>query len=163
MRHHRHRIVRREVPDAGTPRSAVLRNLLDAAEQNYLLLAGLLPGLRVADVAELHMPYGDAAPVPVDLRVLERGPFTTLLEIVEHRAAEGWVPPLRAVVRLCHDARVAEVVEFDRHRRLQARYPYPNPDMLQPDEKIQVNRLLGEWLQHCLRHGLARDVNSCAT
>ena len=68
---------------------------------------------------------------------------------------------MRARVRLCHDARVAEVTEFDRHRRLQARYAYPNPAMLQPDEKLQVNRLLGEWLQHCLRWGRSAEVVPC--
>ena len=31
-----------------------------------------------------------------------------------------------------------------------------NPDMLHPDEKLQTNRLLGEWLQHCLRWGESR-------
>lgn len=155
MRSHRHRITQRVVPQSDSPRAAVLRELLAAAEFNYVMLARLVPDLRKHDEHRLRIvgPAGQEASVVLHVR--ERGPFTTLLEVAESRATDGWVAPMVAVVRVSHDAKVAEVVEFYRRRRLQARYPYPNPEMLQPDEKLQVNRLLGEWLQHCLRRGIA--------
>lgn len=68
---------------------------------------------------------------------------------------------MRVAVRLCHDAKVAEIVGFDRPCRLQARYPYPNPSMRQPDEKLQANRFLGEWAQHCLRWGAVSEELPC--
>lgn len=151
----KHRIVLRVVPQSESPRAAVLRDLLSQAEANYVLLMQVLPALRTRDQLEFGVtgPSGMQAEVLVTVR--ERGSFTTLVDLVETHATDGWVAPLQATVRLCHDARVAEVTEFRRWRRLQARYPYPNPDMLLPDEKLQVNRLLGEWLQHCLRWGRA--------
>lgn len=161
MRGHHHRITHREMPQSGSPRAAVLRELLTAAEFNYALLARLAPDLRRSDEHRFQVTGPGGRQSTVLLRVCERGPFTTLLEVAESGATHGWVAPMVAIVRVSHDARVAEVVEFHRRRRLQARYPYPNPQMLQPDEKLQVNRLLGEWLQHCLRWGAACTPNPC--
>lgn len=151
----KHRIVLRVVPQSDSPRAAVLRNLLALAEANYALLMRVLPALREQDRFEFGVTGPSGVHAEVRVTVRERGPFTTLIDLVETHATDGWVAPMRATVRLSHDARVAEVTEFRRQRRLQARYPYPNPEMLHPDEKLQVNRLLGEWLQHCLRWGEA--------
>lgn len=157
----KHRIVHRVVPQSDSPRATVLRDLLAVAEANHVLLLRLMPGMRQQATLRFAVAGPSGALAEVDFTVIERGPFTTLLDVVETHATDGWVAPMRAVVRLSHDARVAEVVEFHRRRRLQARYGYPNPDMLQPDEKLQVNRLLGEWLQHCLRWGQSRDQLPC--
>lgn len=151
----KHRIVTRIVPQSDSPRAAVLRDLLAVAEANYVLLMRLMPEMRTQDLLAFGVTGPSGQHADVRLRVRERGPFTTLLDVVENHATDGWVAPMRATIRLSHDARVAEVTEFRRQRRLQARYPYPNPDMLHPDEKLQINRLLGEWLQHCLRWGTA--------
>ncbi|EMP84373.1 hypothetical protein VC116063_002770 [Vibrio cholerae O1 str. 116063] len=40
---------------------------------------------------------------------------------------------------------------------MQARYDYPNENMVQPDEKAQLNRFLGDWLTFCLKHGISRS------
>lgn len=157
----RHRITHRVVPQSESPRAAVLRDLLAVAEANHVLLLQLMPAMRDESRREFAVTGPSGIGSDVRFSVLERGPFTTLLEVVETHATDGWVAPMHATVRVSHDARVAEVTEFRRHRRLQARYAYPNPDMLQPDEKLQVNRLLGEWLQHCLRWGRAPDPLPC--
>lgn len=156
-----HRVTHKEVPQSESPRAAVLRNLLAIAEVNHALLLQLMPAMREEGVREFVVTGPSGTDSDVCFTVLERGPYTTLLTVVETRATDGWVAPMRASVRLSHDARVAEVIEFHRHRRLLARYVYPNPGMLQPDEKLQVNRLLGEWLQHCLRWGKSPDRLPC--
>ena len=56
-------------------------------------------------------------------------------------------------VRLYHDANVAEVVKCQRYQAFAPRYEYPNVDMHQIDEKVQMNRFLGALLNHCLSHG----------
>ena len=56
-------------------------------------------------------------------------------------------------LRIYHDARMAEVVSFNRHRNLRVSYDYPNQRMYQRDEKTQLNLFLGEWLSHCLEYG----------
>jgi uncharacterized protein YqiB (DUF1249 family) len=54
-----------------------------------------------------------------------------------------------------HDARMAEVVEWEGQRGLKGRYEYPNEAMHQEDEKWQRNKFLGELLSYCLREGRA--------
>lgn len=151
----KHRITHKVVPQSESPRAAVLRDLQAVAESNYQLLLQVMPAMREQDVRAFGVTGPSGQQADVRLEVRERGPFTTLVDLIENHATDGWVAPMQATVRICHDARVAEVTEFRRRRRLQARYPYPNPDMLHPDEKLQTNRLLGEWLQHCLRWGTA--------
>lgn len=55
---------------------------------------------------------------------------------------------LALTVRMYHDAKVAEVVHCTGLDSgvLAPEYLYPNKQMYQRDEKRQVNRLLGEWL-----------------
>lgn len=57
------------------------------------------------------------------------------------------------MVRVYHDARVAEVLSYQSHRRFQPRYEYPNPEMHQRREKQRVNEFLGEWLRFSLVNG----------
>ena len=61
-------------------------------------------------------------------------------------------------LRLYHDARMAEVVHCSTSRRFEARYRYPNPDMLQRDEKFQQNRFAAELLEFCLTNGRSVDT-----
>jgi uncharacterized protein YqiB (DUF1249 family) len=137
-----------------SPRASVLRDLLATFEMNYHLLLRLAPALRRGEACSFLLDGPDGQR-PVRLVPREQGPWMTLADVVEAGGeASPWLPPLLVRVRLYHDARVAEVVEMQ-HRRLQARYPYPNAAMHLPDEKLQTNRLFGEWLQHCLRFGRA--------
>lgn len=89
------------------------------------------------------------------LRVVEVTKYTTLVEICQ--SDEVPVFPLPSMsVRLYHDARVAEVSACEQLSRFHARYDYPNPKMAQKDEKVQMNRFLGDWLTFCLKHGISR-------
>ena len=65
----------------------------------------------------------------------------------------GYHSSYEAVVRVYHDAGLAEVVNCQHYRQFSARYEYPNEQMYQVDEKAQVNRFLSELLAHCLKHG----------
>jgi hypothetical protein len=57
------------------------------------------------------------------------------------------------VIRLYHDARLAEVISNQDIRHIKPRYDYPNNQMHQPDEKQQINVFLKEWLQLSLQLG----------
>ena len=62
------------------------------------------------------------------------------------------------------DARMVEVGMFQSHRRIAGRYNYPNARMYQQDEKLQQNRFLADWLEHCLANGrLGVDVTAPLT
>ena len=122
-------------------------------DANYVRLMRLFPALRERAGGTLSVSIaGHRAQVSIE--VLERNPYTTLVRLRQQpEAAWGLNPGF--TVRLYHDARCAEVVEYQRARHFKAVYTYPNEAMRQRDEKVQVNRFLGEFLSHCLRNGVA--------
>ncbi len=115
-------------------------------ESNFTMLLELAPAIandiginRVC----LHHPCG---PV-MDIQVTERHKFTTVVRIVTQLSDQAVIftnPVL--LVRIYHDVHVAEVIGYQACTRFEADYPYPNEQMLQPDEKRQVNQLLNELL-----------------
>lgn len=131
-------------------------------DANYLRLMKLAPDLDAHDARELQLAVAGRS-VLVRLRLVERCPYTSVVELTQAIAHDGLqfdLPLPRLVIRLYHDARSAEVVEFQNGRRFEAVYPYPNPEMRQRDEKAQINRFLGEYLSVCLAHGAATEITS---
>ncbi|HET8711668.1 MAG TPA: DUF1249 domain-containing protein [Spongiibacteraceae bacterium] len=124
---------------------------LAECEANYWRLERLLHAFREDD-----RRFALDSQVQMHVRVVERSPYTTLLEIEQVQTAIAALTQGLSV-RVYHDAQLAEVVAFAHLRRVQPRYDYPNPAMHQPDEKAQWNRFLGEWLSHCLQHGVPLD------
>ena len=57
---------------------------------------------------------------------------------------------LSLTVRVYHDLRTTEVVEFQNQRHFDSIYGYPNSAMRLPNEKEQVNVFLGEVLLFCI-------------
>lgn len=93
------------------------------------------------------------------LRIIERSPYTTTLELSRTAIGESsnWLALPKLTLRMYHDAKLAEVLAWEGHKRLRPRYEYPNQSMYQSDEKYQLNRFLGEWLTLCLEHGHSLD------
>ncbi len=89
------------------------------------------------------------------LRISERSPYTTTLQLSQANLAgeSTWLRMPRLTVRMYHDAKLAEVLAWEGHKRLRPRYEYPNQAMYQSDEKLQVNQFLGEWLKISLECG----------
>lgn len=98
----------------------------------------------------------------VEVRIIECFKYTTTLEITQRPAAGGWLTNPTMQVRIYHDASTAEVTSYQNHRNFQPHYVQPNPAMYQRDEKIQVNRFLGEWLTLCLQAGRCLKVPDIA-
>ena len=126
-------------------------------EANYARLLQLLPDMAEVDHRDFAIPMpGDTQARRFRLSVTERCKYTTMLELSQ-LPADSTLPWQGGAadfsLRVYHDARMAEVVSYNHHRNLRASYDYPNRGMYQRDEKIQLNRFLGEWLSHCLTHG----------
>lgn len=136
------------------PRHQVdLSSLQASCEANYWRLLRLLPAApgvsRVVDAEQ----SGQRSRLV--LEVLERCPYTTRVRLQSEQS--HWFCTLPMEVCLYHDAGMAEVVPAAGRRQYEGRYAYPNRQMLQPDEKLQQNRFLGEWLGFYLSHGLAAE------
>lgn len=130
-----------------------LASHMAVCDANYLRLVKLFPALRDGskDLFEVTVA-GRGAEVVIE--VLQRSPYTSLVRVRQLPDAPWGINP-GFTVRLYHDARNAEVVEYQGARHFKAVYEYPNRVMRQRDEKAQVNRLLGEYLSYCLRNGAA--------
>jgi uncharacterized protein YqiB (DUF1249 family) len=138
-------------------------DFLTLCERNYAQLRFFLPGAVAAhhasDEGARLMTAGDSKVIQINeyegyrIKLLELCKFTTTIKI-EHVSdtALGWMRP-QFEVRLYHDARLAEVVSCQQVRRFKAVYDYPNLEMMQPDEKRQINLLLRDWLMLCQRQG----------
>lgn len=137
-------------------------DFLTLCERNYAQLRFFLPGAISVPNANAQANDGRAGDCKViqineyegyRIKLLELCKFTTTIKI-EHvsESALGWLRP-QFEVRLYHDARLAEVISCQQVRRFKAVYDYPNIEMMQPDEKRQINLLLRDWLLLCQRQG----------
>ncbi len=127
-------------------------------DANYLRVGKLFPRMAEHDRVVFRLGSEDGPLVRID--VVERSPYTTLVRVSqstgESPPGEPSIGDPSIKVRLYHDARSAEVVEFQNERRFAAVYEYPNRRMRHKDEKAQINRFLGEYLAHCLKHGVSQ-------
>lgn len=135
-----------------------LKRYMADCEANYARLMKLFPTLMVDSTRLIGLQHGDRRVVV--LSVLEQTPYTSLVgfrQSEQEQATTKWLQVPELNVRLYHDARVAEVVDWYGLRRPQPRCQYPNARMHQRDEKAQWNRFLGEWLSQCINFGYCAE------
>ncbi len=151
--------MRREgLPREGVQRSAYvtdLRSLQGECSINFLRLVRLLGDLEVGETREIELASDGRWLGVLGLELLERAPYTSIVRVTQRGVLDSMIEAPRMRVHLYHDVRMAEVTDFQRQRHFDGRYRYPNSRMHQPDEKLQLNRFLGEWLEHGLAHGHA--------
>ena len=134
---------------------------LAVCDSNYLRLLRLLrlaPELQGGEPRTLRIVFpGADGVIPAALvEVLAGDRHTSDVALAQRAVARGFADgrlETRLKVRLYHDTRCAEVIEFQGQRRFEAVYAYPNAKMRQPDEKAQLNRFLADFLNLCLAHG----------
>lgn len=120
---------------------------IDLYEGNYARLICLVPDLSLLTQTRLLEMTPELS---LRMEVIERTRYTTVLLMrgeFAHRQSLVSEPVMK--VRVSHDAQVAEVISYQDHGRLDARYEQPNRAMMGRFEKRQVNRFLREWLDCC--------------
>lgn len=130
-----------------------LSDLHAQCEANYHRLMRLFPAYE----QQSHCTF-EAGDVSVTLEVTARDRYTTDMRLRYQGALSHFGSNSYLDLRLYHDARMAEVVHCSTSRRFEARYRYPNPDMLQRDEKFQQNRFAAELMEFCLINGRSSDA-----
>lgn len=128
-----------------------LGDLHSDCELNFARLCKLMPDMRVgAKVRFLAGSYDDCF---LDIEVKSSDRYTHFLQLSGRMSDMPWAGEQLMAVRFYSDARMAEVISCGAERVRLLRYPYPNDLMFSPDEKNQINRFLGKWLEHFLRFG----------
>ena len=124
-------------------------------ELNYMLMCRLFPNMESTD----EYDYDINERFSVKLQIVERCKYTTCVRfsILSHSDSVQWLVKTEIEVRLYHDAHLAEVVDKKGVAMLPVN-PYPNPEMLQKDEKQSLNNFLGEWLSFCLKNGRSTET-----
>jgi uncharacterized protein len=123
--------------------------MMRLCEINFVQLRCLMP--RVDEVGERVAYQVNGA--SYRLTIIELTRYTSVVEIVQiEPAVSHWSLP-SMVVRLYHDAQVAEVCASQQISRFKASYDYPNKNLHQRDEKHQINQFLADWLRYCLVYG----------
>lgn len=129
-----------------------LSALMRLYETNYAKLVRLMPPEPEVGARCSYAIQGQV----FHLTNLENTTYTTLLSIDLEDSVPEYLKP-KLVVRLYHDARVAEVCTSQQISRIKPRYDYPNAKMHQKmhqkNEKQQINAFLADWLMHCLTNG----------
>ena len=125
-------------------------------DANYLRLLKLFPAVQLEASSTFAVDINGSR-LEICLAVIERGPYTTLVKLTQLPQAP-WSRKSSMTIRIYHDARNAEVVEYQGKRHFRAVYDYPNADMRHPDEKEQINKFLGEYLSMCLAHGISTNA-----
>lgn len=131
-----------------------LPTLMTLCEVNYMLLLRILADKE--QVGEQRCFFISDF-LSYRVKVNEVTKYTTLMTINQEANIHGYnLTELfrpKMVVRLYHDARMAEVISNQDVHQIKPRYDYPNAKMHLPNEKQQVNYFLKEWLQLCLKLG----------
>ncbi|MGL4833967.1 MAG: DUF1249 domain-containing protein [Shewanella sp.] len=92
----------------------------------------------------------------LQLRMIENTKYTQLVEIARPVDIIDFVNIPKVLVRIYHDAKLAEVLTGQQIYQLRPVYDYPNPRMYHSDEKYQVNAFLEELLKIGCQHRLVR-------
>lgn len=122
-------------------------------ENNYVKLFQTVPDILHLKAGKLvHHHYDNNQ---IQILVEEHTKYTSQLNVsMRFKGSSHFLPKINIQVRLYHDAKVAEVIDFQHKRRFHSRYPYPNPGMYQRNEKQQINVFLADWLDHCIEQGI---------
>lgn len=131
-----------------------LRDLMALYERNYSWLQRIFP----YDQAHQHWVLKggvEEQPWEIHCEHLPLGPYTSELILQQQIEVSPWLMFPHMKIRLFHDARMAEVQEYNRKAVKQLIYPQPNP-AFQRYEKEAINRFLGEWLKTAETQGYER-------
>ena len=130
-------------------RPSATNNATALHEANFAKLARVIPCLNDLDESLRILQHNN---IRLEVRLLETSKYTKTFTLsLQQSPDHHWLNTIDLKIRNYFDARVTEVLAFQHHHRLAVRYPYPNPNMFQRNEKWQTDKFLSEWLDHCLR------------
>ena len=134
-------------------RARDLPALMELYELNYIQLRRLVPDL---DAIQDHSVSKVEGALDLYLTVRERCKYTSTLHLTyRFSEADDGFPAPDIVIRMYHDAQVAEVISRGGRRgRRRAEYDRFHHQYAIED-KWQANRFLHKWLGYCLYHGHA--------
>lgn len=134
-----------------------LAGFLSTCEKNYYLSKKIVESVgaleKKGEQCTFGLAYNNDQSGIVTCTLLEVSAHTVTVEFKQHHPVSEWLPGTCFVVRMYHDAELAEVVEFQGKKHIAVKHAYPNRNMFQRDEKSQHNEFFFDWLQFCMEFG----------
>jgi uncharacterized protein YqiB (DUF1249 family) len=133
--------------------------LMDLYEQNYIGIRRLVPVMPPVGV---HLVSQVPGGLSLHLEVLERFRYTTELALTYHfvKQHKGFIAEPNLLMRVYHDARLAEVMAAHLRRRPVFQADLENTKNTQLRSRWHVNRFLYKWLNYCLHQGYCFRLSS---
>jgi uncharacterized protein len=131
--------------------------LMTLYESNYQRLRRLLPVLGQPPEQACSMVDGD---LDLHLETLERCPYTTTLRLTYWFESEldGQADPdPDLIVRVYHDARMAEATSCRHYHRHRVLRPFLTPGGEEVSRRWSRNLMFHKWLEFCLERGHRLD------
>jgi len=122
------------------------------AQRNYGRLLRVFPAWRDCDEVQFYVRG-----CLTTFKVQSRDRYSSVFSLSRDAAKGSLLGPVQCRLRVYHDVQMVDITEWNGSRRFRARYDYPNAAMFAKDEKWQLNRFLGEWLDDCLKDGLSNQ------
>ena len=126
-------------------------------ETNYSRLVKLIQIMGDKSCMNFNLHNGTAFIGAVKIELLESGRYTDTFLLEQTASVGKWVNNPKMLVRLYHDAVVAEVIGKHGRQAAEGVNKYPNQKMHLPDEKNQLNLFLAEWLNFCITYGYCEE------
>lgn len=136
---------------------ADLQGLLEQCELNYQLFNALLTDFVTAadknclNVMKIPHQQFKCDKLRLSLKVTDVARYTTTLSLTIQPPGIKKIQQTRLIVRLYHDAKMAEVMEGSGPSAIKAVPDKTEIGVKAVDEKQQINRFLGECLRACLK------------
>ncbi len=125
-----------------------LASMQAVCEHNYSRFLRMLPD---CDTQELSYRFTVTNGLAYCITILDSARYTSTVSVEQiNQSTPAFMKPCM-VVRLYHDAKMAEVVSSQNTGAIAASYDYPNAKMHAKNEKQMVNVFLAEWLQFCIK------------
>ncbi len=120
-----------------------INRFLALCGRNYYHILRWLPnGAKQGSHWKIEGDHGS-----LEARLLENTKYTQLIDISREVGKTNLVDTPKVIVRVYHDAKLAEVLTSRQISQLSPVYDYPNIRMHHRDEKYQVNAFLEELLR----------------
>jgi len=138
-----------------------LPELHSLAERNYSALAKLFGVAQVTESSATKcIAVGEQ--MAFTLQPTAQARYTTDLLVTQVAPDVAEYLQARFLVRLYHDARMAEIVDCQGQERLTALQPANLRDIRhRKDEKLQLNQHLAAWLRLCFARGRSPVALNC--
>ena len=122
-------------------------------EANYRRLNRLVPNLQLIKLNKIiNLPISK-----LSIRILEQYKYTSVIVLKQFLMTRFTsLSMINMELRVCHDACLLEVIAYQGESPIQSALTYPNKQMLQKDEKKQLNLLLKEILEGALKNEFSR-------